>query len=161
MEIRFSLHLGTRAVGCGMWRPDRWSGRGKCAPDLVHKGTVSFKYLNLSFLFHLSLFPSFSSEFKMGTTFESQQVGCLWQGDYLLSVSVSGFINYLDKNDPSKPIRILTVGGHNISHYCSHCYPFSVLPPSLSLSLSPSLSLSHVFLPCFLLTLLFLVCLPV
>lgn len=39
------------------------------------------------------------------------QVSCLWQNQYLLSVSLSGFINYLDVNNPSKPIRILK--GHN------------------------------------------------
>lgn len=38
-------------------------------------------------------------------------MSCLWQGEYLLSVSLSGFINYLDINDPSKPLRIIK--GHN------------------------------------------------
>lgn len=43
--------------------------------------------------------------------FMSSQVSCLWQNQYLLSVSLSGFINYLDINNPSKPIRIIK--GHN------------------------------------------------
>lgn len=51
------------------------------------------------------------SEFPMGTTVEDQQVSCLWQGEHLLSVSLSGFINYLDVNNPEKPLRILK--GHN------------------------------------------------
>lgn len=51
------------------------------------------------------------SEFVMGQNVEDQQVSCLWQGPYLLSVSLSGFINYLDINNPSKPLRI--VKGHN------------------------------------------------
>ncbi|CAH1954141.1 unnamed protein product [Acanthoscelides obtectus] len=51
------------------------------------------------------------SEFVMGTTVEDQQVSCLWQNSYLLTVSLSGFINYLDVNDPTKPLRI--VKGHN------------------------------------------------
>nr|XP_018907163.1 PREDICTED: actin-interacting protein 1 [Bemisia tabaci]XP_018907164.1 PREDICTED: actin-interacting protein 1 [Bemisia tabaci] len=50
------------------------------------------------------------TEFVMGTQVDDQQVSCLWQGDYLLSVSLSGFISYLDINNPSKPIRI--VKGH-------------------------------------------------
>ncbi|XP_014604256.1 PREDICTED: actin-interacting protein 1 [Polistes canadensis] len=54
---------------------------------------------------------SLISEFNMGTTVDDQQVSCLWQGDYLLTVSLSGFINYLDVNNPSKPIRIIK--GHN------------------------------------------------
>lgn len=51
------------------------------------------------------------TEFKMGAAIEDQQVSCLWQGDYLLSVSVSGHINYLDRNNPGVPHRILK--GHN------------------------------------------------
>ena len=49
------------------------------------------------------------SEFKKGTRIEDQQIGCLWQGDNILSLSVSGNINYLDRNNPDKPLRILTV----------------------------------------------------
>lgn len=51
------------------------------------------------------------SEFVMGTTVDDQQVSCLWQGEHLLSVSLSGFINYLDVNNPEKPLRIIK--GHN------------------------------------------------
>ncbi|XP_011301844.1 actin-interacting protein 1 [Fopius arisanus] len=54
---------------------------------------------------------SLITEFNMGSTVEDQQVSCLWQGDHLLSVSLSGFINYLNVNDPSKPLRIIK--GHN------------------------------------------------
>lgn len=49
------------------------------------------------------------SEMCMGTQIEDQQVSCLWQGQYLLSVSLSGFINYLDVNNPDKPLRIIKV----------------------------------------------------
>ncbi len=45
----------------------------------------------------------------MGNDVLDQQVGCLWQGSYLLSVSLSGYINYLDINDPSKPCRVVPV----------------------------------------------------
>lgn len=45
----------------------------------------------------------------MGSSVEDQQVGCLWQGSYLLTVSLSGFINYLDVNNPSKPLRVIRV----------------------------------------------------
>jgi len=51
------------------------------------------------------------SEFPMGTQVDDQQVSCLWQGPHLISVSLSGFINYLDVNNPAKPLRI--VKGHN------------------------------------------------
>ncbi|KAJ8679892.1 hypothetical protein QAD02_015679 [Eretmocerus hayati] len=50
-------------------------------------------------------------EFVMGNTVDDQQVSCLWQGNYVLSVSLSGFINYLDVNNPLKPLRVIK--GHN------------------------------------------------
>ena len=52
-----------------------------------------------------------TTTFVMGNAVEDQQLGCLWSGDYLISVSLSGFINYLDPRSPSKPARV--VGGHN------------------------------------------------
>uniref|UniRef100_A0A8D8RJ04 Actin-interacting protein 1 n=1 Tax=Cacopsylla melanoneura TaxID=428564 RepID=A0A8D8RJ04_9HEMI len=51
------------------------------------------------------------SEFNMGSEVEDQQVSCLWQGEYLLTVSLSGFISYLDVNNPATPIRVIK--GHN------------------------------------------------
>ncbi|XP_022254686.1 actin-interacting protein 1-like isoform X1 [Limulus polyphemus] len=56
---------------------------------------------------------SLISEFTFGKEVLDQQVSCLWQGNYLLSVSLSGFINYLDVNNSSKPLRIIK--GHNKS----------------------------------------------
>lgn len=50
-------------------------------------------------------------EFPMGTSVDDQQVSCLWQGEHILSVSLSGFINYLDIANPAKPRLI--VKGHN------------------------------------------------
>ncbi|KAM3962105.1 actin-interacting protein 1 flr [Aphomia sociella] len=49
--------------------------------------------------------------FNMGTAVENQQVSCLWQGKHLLSVSLSGVINYLDVDNPDKPWQVLM--GHN------------------------------------------------
>jgi hypothetical protein len=37
-------------------------------------------------------------------------LGCLWSGEYLISISLSGYINYLDPRSPN-PSRI--VKGHN------------------------------------------------
>lgn len=50
-------------------------------------------------------------EFPMGNTVDDQQVSCLWQGEHMLTVSLSGFINYLDPQNPTKPLRIIK--GHN------------------------------------------------
>lgn len=49
--------------------------------------------------------------FEMGSEVEDQQLGCLWQGDHMISVALSGYISYLDVNNPSKPLRVLR--GHN------------------------------------------------
>ena len=46
----------------------------------------------------------------MGTTVQDMQVGCLWQGDHIITVSLSGFINYLDVNNPTTPLRVIKVG---------------------------------------------------
>ncbi|XP_061641252.1 WD repeat-containing protein 1 [Phyllopteryx taeniolatus] len=54
--------------------------------------------------------------FNMGTDVMDQQLGCLWQNEHLLSISLSGFINYLDKNNPDRPIR--TIKGHTKSIQC-------------------------------------------
>ncbi|XP_005995864.1 WD repeat-containing protein 1 [Latimeria chalumnae] len=54
--------------------------------------------------------------FNMGSDVLDQQLGCLWQKDHLLSMSLSGYINYLDKNNPNKPIRV--VKGHSKSIPC-------------------------------------------
>uniref|UniRef100_A0A8C5LRC3 WD repeat domain 1 n=1 Tax=Leptobrachium leishanense TaxID=445787 RepID=A0A8C5LRC3_9ANUR len=54
--------------------------------------------------------------FHIGSDMLDQQLGCLWQKDYLLSVSLSGYINYLDKNNPDRPLRIIK--GHSKSIQC-------------------------------------------
>ena len=48
-----------------------------------------------------------TTTFTIGTTVEDQQLGCLWSGDYMISVSLSGYINYLDPRTPSRPVRII------------------------------------------------------
>ncbi|CAB4059195.1 Actin-interacting protein 1,WD repeat-containing protein 1-B,WD repeat-containing protein 1-A,WD repeat-containing protein 1 [Lepeophtheirus salmonis] len=50
-------------------------------------------------------------EFVLGTNVEDQQLGCLWSGKHLLSVSLSGNINFLDVDNPSKPKHVIE--GHN------------------------------------------------
>lgn len=56
--------------------------------------------------------------FKLGADVQDQQLGCLWQKNHLLSISLSGYINYLDKNNPNKPIRTIKVRGqHGLIHF--------------------------------------------
>lgn len=54
--------------------------------------------------------------FTLGSEVTDQQLGCLWQKEHLLSVSLSGHINYLDKNSPARPIRVIQ--GHTKSIQC-------------------------------------------
>jgi len=49
--------------------------------------------------------------FTFEDTLENQMLGCLWQGDTLITIALSGDIFYLDRNSPSRPLRI--VKGHN------------------------------------------------
>ncbi|XP_062838145.1 WD repeat-containing protein 1 isoform X1 [Anolis carolinensis] len=54
--------------------------------------------------------------FNMGPNVQDQQLGCLWQNNNLLTLSLSGYINYLDENNPDKPLRIIK--GHSKSIQC-------------------------------------------
>lgn len=68
----------------------------------------------------------------MGKTVDDMQVGCLWQGDSILTVSLSGFINYLDLNNPSTPrkvlkVRILTDRWYDRHHHLSLLLPWPSL----------------------------------
>jgi WD40 repeat protein len=52
----------------------------------------------------------------MGTTLDDMQVGCNWIGNYVFSISLSGFINYFDID---KPEVTRVVKGHNKAIICS------------------------------------------
>ncbi|KAJ0023594.1 hypothetical protein NQD34_003493 [Periophthalmus magnuspinnatus] len=80
--------------------------------------------------------------FSFGSEVADQQLGCLWQKNHLLSVSLSGNINYLDKNNSNRPIRVLK--GHTKSIQCltvhkgdghSYIYSGNALTRMLSLTL--------------------------
>lgn len=51
------------------------------------------------------------SEFTFGDDVEEQQLGCAWVGDHIITLSLSGHLNYLDMANPSKPKRVVQVGG--------------------------------------------------
>eukprot|EP01083_Nonionella_stella_P001430 4119_1 len=46
------------------------------------------------------------STFPIGKNRLDMQVACLWLGDYLISVSLSGFINFLDRDNPAEPKKV-------------------------------------------------------
>jgi WD40 repeat protein len=48
--------------------------------------------------------------FSFPDTLENQQLGCLWQGEHLLSLNLNGDITYLDEANPAQPKRV--VKGH-------------------------------------------------
>ncbi|ELT96640.1 hypothetical protein CAPTEDRAFT_149142 [Capitella teleta] len=54
---------------------------------------------------------SLIQEIVMGKTVEDMLVGCLWQGNQFLTVSLSGFISYFDASNSSAPTRVTK--GHN------------------------------------------------
>ena len=50
------------------------------------------------------------AEFVMGKEVEDQQMSCLWTSTgHMISVSLSGFINFLDPSNPSTPKKIIRV----------------------------------------------------
>jgi WD40 repeat protein len=49
--------------------------------------------------------------FTMGNDVNDQQLGCLWQGSDLISISLRGDIIFLDEANPAKPKKVLY--GHN------------------------------------------------
>eukprot|EP00036_Acanthoecidae_sp_10tr_P010872 CAMPEP_0182925324 /NCGR_PEP_ID=MMETSP0105_2-20130417/9235_1 /TAXON_ID=81532 ORGANISM="Acanthoeca-like sp., Strain 10tr" /NCGR_SAMPLE_ID=MMETSP0105_2 /ASSEMBLY_ACC=CAM_ASM_000205 /LENGTH=597 /DNA_ID=CAMNT_0025063167 /DNA_START=36 /DNA_END=1829 /DNA_ORIENTATION=+ len=53
--------------------------------------------------------------FTFPETLENMQVGCLAQGDHLISVSLNGYINYLDKANPDKPLRVIAGHAENVT----------------------------------------------
>ncbi len=55
-------------------------------------------------------------EFKFGDSVDDQQVGCLWSNNHLLTVSLSGQINYLNQNSSDSANMFLrTLRGHSKS----------------------------------------------
>lgn len=68
---------------------------------------VSMREINL-----LSIVPLYFSEFVMGTAVPDMQLGCAWIGENLITVSLSGNINYLDRNNPTYPMRVIKVCEH-------------------------------------------------
>eukprot|EP01102_Stenamoeba_stenopodia_P018587 TRINITY_DN683_c0_g1_i1.p1 TRINITY_DN683_c0_g1~~TRINITY_DN683_c0_g1_i1.p1 ORF type:complete len:603 (+),score=164.15 TRINITY_DN683_c0_g1_i1:90-1898(+) len=51
------------------------------------------------------------STHTFGKETEDQQLGCIWQGEYLITMDLAGRLHYLDQNNPSKPTQTLL--GHN------------------------------------------------
>jgi len=51
------------------------------------------------------------STHTFGNDVEDQQLGCIWQGSYLITLSLNGHLNYLDLNNPHKPHQVVL--GHN------------------------------------------------
>jgi len=47
-------------------------------------------------------------------------VGCLWQGNFLVSLNLRGHLSYLNPNNPNKPERVIQVE-------CHHCDGISLL----------------------------------
>jgi hypothetical protein len=47
--------------------------------------------------------------FTFEDSLDWQQLGCLWQGETIVSASLNGFINYLDPAAPAKPTRSIEV----------------------------------------------------
>ena len=56
----------------------------------------------------------YNREIKLGDSVDDQQVGCLWQGKNVLTVSLSGKINYINVESGGENV-VKTLKGHNKS----------------------------------------------
>ena len=101
IKITLYYNVSSQAHGGGVYAV-AWSGNGKQL--LSASGDKTCKLWDVETRKAITTF-------EMGNTVDDQQLGCLWSGDFMLSVSLSGYINYLDPSSPSKPSRILK--GHN------------------------------------------------
>lgn len=54
-----------------------------------------------------------SATFSFGCEVTDMQVGCLWLGEYLITVSLGGNISYLSPADPTRLLKV--VSGHSKS----------------------------------------------
>lgn len=64
----------------------------------------------------LSMLPSprpkhglLPSVFTFGEDVDEQQLGCAWLSSHIMTLSLSGYLNYLDPANPAKPKRIVQV----------------------------------------------------
>jgi WD repeat-containing protein 1 (actin-interacting protein 1) len=73
--------------------------------------------INIFFFFFIN------REFKFGDSVEDQQVGCLWQNNHVLTVSLSGRINYINVNAPAgdNDFLIRVLKGHSKSITALEC----------------------------------------
>eukprot|EP01127_Copromyxa_protea_P004274 TRINITY_DN14155_c0_g1_i1.p1 TRINITY_DN14155_c0_g1~~TRINITY_DN14155_c0_g1_i1.p1 ORF type:complete len:605 (-),score=163.75 TRINITY_DN14155_c0_g1_i1:74-1654(-) len=51
--------------------------------------------------------------FTFGTDLTDQQLGCLWQGNHILSLNLNGDISVLDEANPSQPKKVIM--GHSVA----------------------------------------------
>ena len=51
----------------------------------------------------------YSREFKFPDKLENMQLGCVWAGKHLVTISLDGNLNFLDKENPSSPAKIVQV----------------------------------------------------
>jgi hypothetical protein len=56
-------------------------------------------------------FLTYIRTYTFGNDVKDQQVGCLWSGTNILTVSLSGQISYLDR-EGQKPLRVIRVRIH-------------------------------------------------
>ncbi|EPY81506.1 WD repeat-containing protein 1-like protein [Camelus ferus] len=119
-KFKFTIGDHSRFVNCVRFSPDgnRFAtasadGQISWSPDGSHLLSASGDKTSKIWDVNMN---SVVNTFTMGSNVLDQQLGCLWQKDHLLSISLSGYINYLDKNNPSKPLRVIK--GHSKSIQC-------------------------------------------
>lgn len=52
---------------------------------------------------------SLMTTFKFGNELTDQQLGCLWCGETMMSINLTGDISFLDELNPERPFNVIQV----------------------------------------------------
>ena len=65
---------------------------------------------------------SYSREFKFPDKLDNMQLGCVWAGKHIVTVSLDGNLNFLDKENPSSPAKVVQVAIMKSSKFSSPAF---------------------------------------
>ncbi|KAK1900874.1 WD repeat-containing protein 1 [Dissostichus eleginoides] len=122
-KFKFTMREHSQFVNCVRFSPDgnRFVTAGADGQMFLYDGkdgnlisTLGGEKAHKGGIYAISWSPDSSQ--LISASGDKTQLGCLWQNEHLLTISLSGYINYLDKNNPDRTIR--TVKGHSKSIQC-------------------------------------------
>ncbi|KAJ1345334.1 hypothetical protein BSLG_000847 [Batrachochytrium salamandrivorans] len=114
-EISASENAHTGGIFSVSWSPDSTQLMTASADQTVKVWDVAAKAVVSTF------------KFSDVQHIDHQQVGSLWQGQYQISLSLSGDINYLDARSGNTPVRVVRKEGANVVSGTGHTNQITAL----------------------------------